>query len=128
MGGKPVEHGQHKGADLVAVHVGIGTDDDFIEPQIVEVKGSQFLVVLAAQFHAAAHHLDEVHDDVRLEDAGIIRLQTVQDLAADGHDGLIFTVPTGLDRAHSRVALHDIQLAAGGIPGAAVHEFLHAVG
>ena len=41
---------------------------------------------------------------------------------------LIFTVPAGLDRAHSRVALYDIQLAAGGIPGAAVHEFLHAVG
>ena len=84
--------------------------------------------MLAAQLHAAAHHLDQVYDDVRLEDAGIIRLQAVQNLAADGHDGLIFTVPAGLDRAHSRVALHDIQLAAGGVPGAAVHKLLHAVG
>ena len=84
--------------------------------------------MLAAQFHAAAHDLDKIHDDIGLEDAGIIGLQAVQDLAADGHDGLIFTVPAGLDRAHSRVALHDIQFAAGGIPGAAVHEFLHAVG
>jgi hypothetical protein len=84
--------------------------------------------MLSAQLHTAAHHLYQVHNDVRLEDAGIVCLQTVQDLAADGHDGLIFTVPAGLDRAHSRVALHDIQLAAGGIPGAAVHKLLHAVG
>ena len=33
-----------------------------------------------------------------------------------------------LDRAHGRIALHDIQLAAGGVLGAAVDELLHAVG
>ena len=107
-GGQAVEHGQHQCADLVAVHVGIGTDDDFIEAEIVEVEGGKLLVVLAAQLHAAAHDLDEVHDDVRLEDAGIVGLEAVQDLAADGHDGLIFTVAAGLDGAHSRIALDDI--------------------
>ena len=84
--------------------------------------------MLAAQLDAAAHDLDEIHDDVRLEDTGIIGLEAVQDLAPDGHDGLIFAVAAGLDRAHSRVALHDIQLPAGGVLGAAVHELLHPVG
>ena len=126
-GGEPVEHGQHQCADLVAVHVGIGTDDDFIEAEIVEVEGGKLLVVLAAQLHAAAHDLDEVHDDVRLEDAGIVGLEAVQDLAADGHNGLIFTVAAGLDRTHSRIALDDIQLTAGGVLGSAVHELLHPV-
>ena len=32
------------------------------------------------------------------------------------------------DRAHSGIALHDVQFAAGGILGAAVHKFLHAIG
>ena len=33
-----------------------------------------------------------------------------------------------LDRTHSGIALHDVQLAAAGILGAAVDELLHAVG
>ena len=113
---------------MITVHVGIGTDDDFIEPQVVKVEGGQLLVVLAAHLHAAAHHLDEVHDDVRFENAGVVSFQAVQNLAADGHDGLIFTVAAGLDCAHCRIALHDVQLTAGSVLGAAVHELLHAVG
>ena len=127
-GRQAVEHGQHQGADLVAVHIGIGTDDDLVVPQVVQIEGRQLLVVLAAQLDAAAHHLDEVHDDVRLEDAGIVGLEAVQDLAADGHDGLILAVAALLDGTHSRIALDDIQLAAGSVLGAAVHELLHPVG
>ncbi len=45
-GGQAVEHGQHQGADLVAVHIGIGTDDDLVEAQVVQIEGGQVLVVL----------------------------------------------------------------------------------
>ncbi len=72
-GRQAVEHRQDQRADLVAVHVGIGADDDLVLPEVVEVEGRQILDVLAAHLHAAAQHLDEVRDDVRLEDAGIIR-------------------------------------------------------
>ena len=123
-----VEHRQHEGADLVAVHIGIGTDDDLIEPQVVQIEAGQILIVAAAQLNAAAHDADQVGDDLRLEDAGVVGLQAVQDLAADRHDGLKFRVTALLDRAHSGIALHDIQLTAGGVLGAAVHELLHAVG
>ena len=82
----------------------------------------------AAQLHAAAHHADQVCDNVRLENAGVIGLQAVQDLAANGHDSLELRIAALFDRAHSGIALHDVQFAAGGILGAAVHKFLHAVG
>src|SRR5699024_5998012 len=64
-GGQAVEHGQHQGADLIAVHVGIGTDDDLVEAEVVQAEGGKFFVVLAAQLDAAAHHLDEIDDNVR---------------------------------------------------------------
>ncbi len=33
-----VKHGQDQGPDLEAVHIGIGTDDDFVPAQTVEVE------------------------------------------------------------------------------------------
>ncbi len=59
---------------------------------------------------------------------GIISLEAVQDFTADGHNGLIFTVAALLDSAHSGIALDDVELPAGGVLGAAVHELLHPVG
>ena len=82
----------------------------------------------AAQLDAAAHDADQVGDDFGFENAGVVGFQAVQDLTADGHDGLRLRVAALLDRAHSGIALHDVQLAAGGILRAAVHELLHAVG
>ena len=127
-GGQAVEHRQHQGADLITIHISIGTDDDLVKAQVVQIKGSQVLIVAAAQLHAAAHHADQVCDNVRLENAGVIGLQAVQDLAANGHDSLELRIAALFDRAHSGIALHDVQFAAGGILGAAVHKFLHAVG
>ena len=84
--------------------------------------------MLARHIHAAAQDPDEVHDDVAFEDPGVVRLQAVQDLAPDGHDALVLRVPALLDAAESGVALHDIDLPAGDVLGAAVHELLHPVG
>ena len=82
----------------------------------------------AAQLNTAAHDTDQVGDDLRLENTSVVGFQAVQDLAADGHDGLELRVAALLDRTHSGIALHDVQLAAAGILGAAVDELLHAVG
>ncbi len=69
-----VEHRQHQRANLVAVHVGIGADNHLVEAQIVKVEAGQILVVAAAQLHTATHNANQVGDDLRLEDAGIVGL------------------------------------------------------
>src|SRR5699024_12179225 len=71
------------------------------ETQVVQAEGGKLLVVLAPQLDAAAHHLDQVHDDVRLEDAGVVGLEAVEDLAPDGHDGLELAVPAGRSEEHT---------------------------
>ena len=122
-----VDHGQDQRADLEAVHVGIGADDDAVPAQAVEVERRQILRRLAAHLDAAAEDLEQVGNDVVLEDLVVIRLQAVQDLAAHGHDRLKFAVAALLDRAERGVALHDVQLAARNVLRAAVDELLHAV-
>ena len=84
--------------------------------------------VLVVDLHPAAQHLQKVGDDLAFEDLGVVGLEAVQDLAPDGHDALELRVPAQLDAAQSGVALHNIQLPAGGILGAAVHKLLHPVG
>ena len=75
-----------------------------------------------------AQHTDEVGDDVGLENALVVRLQTVENLAAHGHNALKFRVARKLDRAESGVAPDDIDFAPGYILRAAVDKLLHAVG
>ena len=69
-------------------YVGIGADDDLVPAQAAEVEGRQVLDVLVAHLDAAAHDAQQVRDDLALENAGIIRLQAVENFAADGHDAL----------------------------------------
>ena len=98
-GSQAIQHGQNQGADLIAVHVSIGTDDHFIPTKIGKVKSRQILVVLVFDLYTAAQNLDEVGDDLGLKDFIIFSLETVEDLTADRHNGLIFRVTTLLDRA-----------------------------
>ena len=123
-----VEHGQDQGADLVAVHVGIGADDDLAPAQGREVEALQVLRVLVLDLHAATQHLHEVGDDVGLEDAHVVRLQAVENLAAHRHDPLELGIPGELAGAQGRVAFHDVDLAALGVPAAAVDKLLDPVG
>ena len=74
---KPVDHGQNQRADLVAVDVGIGADDDLVPAQVFQVKRGQILCLLRLHLHTAAEHADEVGDDIGLENAVIIGLQAV---------------------------------------------------
>ena len=84
--------------------------------------------MLVLDLHAAAQHLHEVGDDVGLEDAHVVRLQAVENLAAHGHDALELGIPGELAGAQGRVAFHDIDLAALGVAAAAVDKLLDPVG
>ena len=41
-----ISQSEHQRAALVAVHIGIGTNDDFIEPEIIEIEGGQLLSLI----------------------------------------------------------------------------------
>ena len=113
---------------MVTVDVGVRTDDDLVPVEVVQVKGAQVLDALVLDLHTAAQHAHKVHDDVGLKDARIVLLQAVENLAADGHNALELGIARGANGARCRVALYDIDLATALVLGAAVDEFLHAVG
>ncbi|KAF5036929.1 hypothetical protein DSECCO2_569990 [anaerobic digester metagenome] len=132
----PEEEGQQQGADVRAVHVGVGHDDDLVIAQLVVVG-----VVLA---YPCAHGRDEgLHFLVgqHLVEAGALG---VQDLAAQRQDGLGGGVAALLGRTACGVTFHDEQfrfrrvlgLAVGQLAGQrvvgqgslAAHQFLGAAG
>ena len=127
-GRETVEHGENQGADLEAVHIRIGADDDLVPAEIFQAEGGQILGPLVLHLHTAAQHPHEIGDDVALKNAGVIRLEAVEDFAADGHDALKLRIARELAGAQGGIALHDVNLPAGDILGAAVHELLHPVG
>ena len=95
--------------------------------QAFEVERRQILCRLAAHLDTAAEDFEKVGDDVILENFIVIGFQAVEDLAAHRHDGLKFTVAALFYRTECGITLDDIQLTAGRILGAAVHELLHTV-
>ena len=113
---------------MVAIDVGIRTNDDLVPVEVVQVKGTEVLNALVFDFHTAAQHAHEVHDDVGLKDARVVLLQAVEDLTADGHNALELGIARGANGACCRVALYDVNLATALVLGAAVDELLHAVG
>ncbi|KAF5038800.1 hypothetical protein DSECCO2_550550 [anaerobic digester metagenome] len=106
------EEGQDQGADVRPVHVGIGHDDDLVVAQTRKVH-----VVLA---DAGTHGRDESLDLLVLEHLVEAGLLHVQDLAAQGQDGLELGVAALLGRAAGRVALDDEDFALGRVLALAV--------
>ena len=106
----------------------LGADDDLVPAEVLKVERGQVLRLLRLHLYAAAEHADKVGDDVGFENALVIGLQAVEDLAADGHDALKLRVARELDGAKGGIALDDIDLALRHILRAAVDELLHAVG
>ena len=113
---------------MIAVDVGVRTDDDLVPVEVVQVKGAKILDALVLDLHTAAQHAHEVHDDVGLKDAWVVLFQAVEDLTADGHNALELGITRGANGACCRVALYDVDLATVLVLGAAVDELLHAVG
>ena len=83
-----------------AVDVRIRHDDDLVVAQIVDVEFGP---------HADAHGLTKIVDLLVRADLGRGGAEHVQDLAAQGQEGLRFTVARHLGRAAGRVALHQEQ-------------------
>ena len=108
-----VEKGQQQGADVGAIHVGIGHDDDTVVTQLVDVEVvhpglAGFGRGLA---DASAQCRDQRHDFIAGQQLFVARFFHVQNLAAQRQDGLEFPVATLLGRAASGVALDDVDLA-----------------
>ena len=96
------EKRQQQRADVRAVHVGVGHDDDPVVADLLDVeilpanagaeRGDQRLQLLAAQHAVEARLLD------------------VQDFAAQRQDGLEIAVAALLCRAAGGITLHDVEL------------------
>ena len=113
---------------MVAVNVGVGTDDDLAPVEVVQIEGAQVLHALVFDFDAATQNAQQVHDDVRLENARVVFLQAVEDFASNRHDALELGIARRANGARCRVALDDVDFAAAFVFRSAVDELLHAVG
>ena len=119
VGEVAVEEGQQERADMRAVDVGVGHDDDLVVAQLAEVEivadagaqgGDQRADLLAAQHPVEPGALD------------------VEDLAAQGQDRLHAAVAALLGRAAGAVTLDDEQLGLGRVALLAVGELARQVG
>ncbi len=97
----PVEESQQQGADVRAVDVGVGHQDDAVVAQLVRV-----VFVLA---DAAAERGDQRADFRRREHAVEARALDVEDLALERQDRLGLAVAALLGRTACGVALDDEQ-------------------
>ena len=109
----PVEEGQQQRADVGAVDVGVGHDDDLVVAQLRQVE------VVA---DAGAERGDDVGHLLGGQHLVDARALDVEDLAADRQHGLKLALAALLGRAAGRVALDDEQLGVGGIAVLALGE------
>jgi hypothetical protein len=107
LGHLPIEEGQQQGADMGAVHVRIGHDDDAVVAQLVRV------VFLAAD--AAAERRDQCTDFGRCEHLVEPGLLDVQDLALERQNGLRTPVAGLFCRASGGITLDQVELAQAGV-------------
>ena len=110
-----VEEGEQQGADVGAVHVGVGHDHDPVVTEVLHVE----VLTLDPQAQGRYQRLDLSV----LVDLGVIGLLDVEDLAPQRQDCLEATVAALLGGATSGVALHDVDLGFAGVAGAAVGQF-----
>ena len=99
----PVEEGQQQRADVRAVDVGVGHDDDLAVAALGEID------LLA---DARADGGDDAADFLVGQHLVLAGLVGVDDLAAQGEDGLELAVAAALGAAAGRIALDEVQLAA----------------
>ena len=106
------EEGEQKRADVAAVDVGVGHDDDLVISQLFEIE------LVGAD--PRAERGDQRADLGRREHLVEARALHVQDLAPEWQDGLEPPVAALLGRAASRIALDQEELRARGVPFLAV--------
>ena len=109
-----VEEGQQQRADVGAVDVGVGHDDDLVVAQLVDVE------LFAADRRAERHH--QIADLLGAEHAVEARALDIEDLAAQRQHGLVVAVAALRGRAAGGVALDDEELGLGRILLRAIRE------
>ena len=111
LGHLAVEEGQEQGADVGAVHVGVGHDDDAVVAQLgnIEVVVAGAATGLA---DAGAQSGDQRENFVAGEQLLVARFFHVQNLAAQRQDRLELAVATLLGGATGGVALDNVDFAA----------------
>ena len=90
-----------------AVHVGIGHDDDLVVAQLLDIK------LIPA--NAGAQCGDQVADFLTGQHAIEPGAFDVQDLAAQGQNGLIGAAAALLGRATGRIAFDEEEFGLGGV-------------
>src|SRR6185437_10488196 len=116
----PEEEGQEQRADMAAVDIGVGHDDDAVVARLVGLE------ILAAD--PGAERLDEGADLRRAEHLVEAGALDVEDLALERQDRLKAAVAALLGRAAGAVALDDENLTLGRVALLAVGELAGEVG
>ena len=117
-----VEKCHQQRADMRAVDIGIGHDDDLVIPQLRDIE-----IVSVAFGKTAAEGVDH-RLDLRIRQHLVHRrLLDIQDLAADRQDRLIFPVSRRLGRTARGISLDDKDLALRRVPALAVRKLAVAV-
>src|SRR3546814_10691304 len=98
----PEEEGEQERADVAAVHIGVGHDDDLVVAQLIDVE------LVATD--AGAERRYQSPDLLRRQHLVEARPLDIQDFAAQRPDRLVLAVPPLLGRAAGRVALDDEEL------------------
>ena len=107
------EEGQQEGADVGAVDVGVGHEDDFAVAGGLQVEGASA---------AGTDHLDDGRALDVAQHVGLGGLLHVEDLAADRQERLELGVAGVLGGSQGGVSLDDEQLGGGDVVTAAVGE------
>ena len=105
------EEGEHQGADVGAIHIGIGHDEHFIVAQLGDIE---LVTNAAAQCQHNGHQLVVA---VNFIGAGLFH---VQHLAPQRQDGLNGRITAHLGGTACRIALDDEDFGAAGVFFAAV--------
>ena len=103
LGHLPVQEGEDQGADVAAVHVGVGHDDDAVVAGLLDLE----LVAPDASADGGDHGLDFIVAE-NLVQAGLL---DVEHLAAQRQDGLRAPVAPLLGGTTGGIPFHDVQLA-----------------
>ena len=112
---EPVEQGQQQGGDMGAVHIGVSHDHDLVVTQFGDVK-----IIAVAFGKTAAEGIDHGLDLSVGQDLVYAGLLYIKDLAPDGQDGLVHTVPGHLGGTARGITLDNEDLTFGGVPAGTV--------
>ena len=113
------EEGQNQSGNVASVHIGIGHDDYLVVTKFLHV---QCLVVFIGADGNAEGGID-ILDFLAVEGFVLRGFLYIQDLTAQGQDGLEMGVTALLGGTACRVTLHEVELALFGHLRGAVRQF-----